>query len=41
MKGAIIESVGSEPKTVDSLQKPSPGPGQVLVKSLWVAINPV
>ncbi|KIX93685.1 uncharacterized protein Z520_10591 [Fonsecaea multimorphosa CBS 102226] len=41
MKGVIFAKVGAEPKIVEDLQKPSPGPDQLLVKSIWVAINPV
>ena len=41
MKGVIFESQGAKPKVVDSLEKPSPGPDQLLVKSIWTAINPV
>ncbi|KIX10628.1 uncharacterized protein Z518_01712 [Rhinocladiella mackenziei CBS 650.93] len=41
MKGVIFANVGAEPKVVDDLEKPSPGPDQLLVKSVWTAINPV
>ncbi|KAH0846807.1 hypothetical protein AYO21_07366 [Fonsecaea monophora] len=41
MKGVIFESAGAQPKVVETLEKPSPGPNQLLVKSIWVAINPV
>lgn len=41
MKGVIFEAAGAEPKVVDTLTKPTPDPGQVLVKSLWTAMNPV
>ena len=41
MKGVAFAAVGAEPKVVDDLEVPTPGPGQVLVKSLWTAINPV
>lgn len=41
MKGVIVEKVGAEPKVVDSLDRPKPGSDQVLVKSLWTAMNPV
>jgi NADPH:quinone reductase-like Zn-dependent oxidoreductase len=41
MKGVIFEKQGAEPKVVDDLEKPSPGPEQLLVKSIWTAINPV
>jgi hypothetical protein len=41
MKGVIFESQGADPKVVDDLEKPSPGPDQLLVKPIWSAINPV
>ena len=41
MKGVVFSSVGAEPQVVDDLPMPEPGKGQVLVKSLWTAINPV
>lgn len=41
MKGVVFEKVGAEPKIVDDLELPIPGPGQILVKPIWMAINPV
>ena len=41
MKGVLLDKVGGEFKIVDDLDVPTPGPGQVLVKSLVVGINPV
>ncbi|KIW96823.1 uncharacterized protein Z519_02214 [Cladophialophora bantiana CBS 173.52] len=41
MKGVVFANVGAEPKIVDDLQRPSPGPDQLLVKSIWMAVNPV
>jgi NADPH:quinone reductase-like Zn-dependent oxidoreductase len=41
MKGTVFEKQGAAPVVIDSLEKPKPGPKQVLVKSLWAAINPV
>ena len=41
MKGVVFEKQGAEPKVVDNLEKPKPGPDQVLVKSLWTEIIPV
>lgn len=41
MKGVVFSSVGAEPKVGDDLPLPEPSDGQVLVKSLWTAINPV
>lgn len=41
MKGILLEKVGGEFTLVDTLEKPKPGPTQVLVKSLVAGINPV
>ncbi|KAF8853745.1 GroES-like protein [Acephala macrosclerotiorum] len=41
MKGILLEKVGGEFTLVDALEKPEPGPTQVLVKSLVAGINPV
>jgi NADPH:quinone reductase-like Zn-dependent oxidoreductase len=41
MKGVIFSGVGAAPQVVDNLTKPEPADDQVLVKSLWTAINPV
>lgn len=41
MKGVIIEGVGAPYKVVEDLKVPEPGEGQVLVKSIATAINPV
>lgn len=41
MKGVIFEKAGAEPQVVDSLDKPQPSPDQILVKSVYLAINPV
>lgn len=41
MKGTVIEQLGALPRVVDSLRRPKPGPAQILVKSLYLAINPV
>ncbi|KAF7506630.1 hypothetical protein GJ744_011562 [Endocarpon pusillum] len=41
MKGVIFEKAGAEPQVVDSLDKPKPSPDQILVKSIYMAINPV
>jgi NADPH:quinone reductase-like Zn-dependent oxidoreductase len=41
MKGVIFEKAGAAPEVTDSLEKPKPGADQVLVKSLYTAINPV
>jgi hypothetical protein len=41
MKGVIFESAGGPLKVVDDLPVPEPSPDQILVKSLYTAINPV
>jgi NADPH:quinone reductase-like Zn-dependent oxidoreductase len=41
MKGVIFESAGAQPKVVDNLEKPKPLPDQILVRSVYMAINPV
>ncbi len=41
MKGVIVEKPQAAFKIVDDLEKPEPGPDQILVKSLYTAINPV
>ncbi|KAL8965364.1 MAG: hypothetical protein Q9197_006552 [Variospora fuerteventurae] len=41
MTGVVIEGVGSPYKVVHDLEVPEPGEGQVLVKSIATAINPV
>lgn len=41
MKGVALEKPGAEPQVVDSLEKPKPSPDQILVKSVYTAINPV
>jgi NADPH:quinone reductase-like Zn-dependent oxidoreductase len=41
MKGVVFSSVGAEPQVLGDLPMPEPGNGQLLVKSLWTAINPV
>ena len=41
MKGALVEKAGGTVQVVDSLEKPTPADGQVLVKSVFTAINPV
>ena len=41
MKGVVVENVGGPYKVVDDLEKPKPGANQILVKSLYAAINPV
>lgn len=41
MKGVVIEKAGAEPEVTDSLEKPKPSSDQILVKSIYMAINPV
>jgi NADPH:quinone reductase-like Zn-dependent oxidoreductase len=41
MKGVIFERAAAEPQVVDNLEKPKPSSDQILVKSLYTAINPV
>lgn len=41
MKGILLDKVGGEYHLVDTLEKPTPGRNQILVKSLVTAINPV
>ena len=41
MKGVIVESVGAPYKVVDNIEKPRPRAGQILVKSIVAAINPL
>jgi NADPH:quinone reductase-like Zn-dependent oxidoreductase len=41
MRGVLLDKVGGELKIVDDLDVPTPGPGQVVVKSLVTGINPV
>ncbi|KFZ00211.1 hypothetical protein V500_01136 [Pseudogymnoascus sp. VKM F-4518 (FW-2643)] len=41
MKGILVDKAGGEFHLVDTLEKPTPGRNQILVKSLVTAINPV
>ncbi len=41
MKGVIADKPGAGFHLVDNLEKPKPGQGQVLVKSICTAVNPV
>jgi len=41
MKGVTVASPGAPYVVVEDLEKPAPGPNQVLVKSLFSGINPV
>jgi NADPH:quinone reductase-like Zn-dependent oxidoreductase len=41
MKGVLVEKAGGEYTLVDTVEKPKPGKGQILVKSLVSGLNPV
>lgn len=41
MKGVILKAAGAEFEVVNDIEKPKPGPDQLLVKSIATAINPV
>lgn len=41
MKGVIVEKVGAPVEVTTDLEVPEPADNQVLVKSLYTAINPV
>ncbi|KAK6542815.1 hypothetical protein TWF694_006756 [Orbilia ellipsospora] len=41
MKGLKLDQIGGEYKLTDDLPKPSPAPHQLLVKSIYGAVNPV
>lgn len=40
MKEIIFEKQGAQPK-LSTTERPRPGDDQILVKSLWAAMNPV
>ena len=41
MKGVSLKTAGAAFEVVDRIEKPKPGPDQILVKSIATAINPV
>jgi len=41
MKGLTLAKPGAPYELVSDIDKPTPGPKQVLVKSLYTGINPV
>lgn len=41
MKGLTVDKPGAPYVPTDGIEKPTPGPKQVLVKSIYVAVNPV
>lgn len=41
MQGVAVDKPGASAVVVDGLEKPEPADGQVLVKSIYTAMNPV
>ena len=41
MKGVVVEKAGAPFTVATDVEKPKPGPDQILVKSIATAINPV
>jgi NADPH:quinone reductase-like Zn-dependent oxidoreductase len=41
MRAVLVEKAGGEYTLVDTVEKPSPGKNQILVKSLVTGLNPV
>jgi Zn-dependent alcohol dehydrogenase len=41
MKGAVVPNQGAPMEIRDNLDVPKPGDNQILVKSVYAAINPV
>lgn len=41
MKGIAVSKAGDAPRVVDTLKKPQPADGQILVKSLYTSMNPM
>ena len=41
MKGLIVTKIGGDFEVINNLEKPSPGKGEILVKSIVTGINPV
>ncbi|KAI9830383.1 MAG: hypothetical protein M1826_004806 [Phylliscum demangeonii] len=41
MKAVVVEKAGAPFKVVEGIEKPTPGSDQILIKSIFVAINPV
>ncbi len=41
MKGVTFEKAGASAQVVDDLEVPEPSADQILVKSIYAAINPV
>lgn len=41
MKAIIVEKPAAKPELRDDIPIPEPGEGQILVKSVYTAVNPV
>ena len=41
MKGILVASLGADWKVVEDLPVPEPADDQILVKSIYAAVNPV
>ena len=41
MKGVIVEKAGGELKLVNDVEKPKPGPDQLLAKSIYSSLQPM
>lgn len=41
MKAVITKEANAPFEVINDIEKPKPGPGQILVKSIATAINPV
>lgn len=41
MRGVAFEKIGASLAVFDGIERPEPGDNQILVKSVYTAINPV
>jgi len=41
MKGVAFDKIGAAPAILDNLETPEPADDQILIKSIYTAINPV
>jgi NADPH:quinone reductase-like Zn-dependent oxidoreductase len=41
MKAVLVERAGGDIKVVEDFDKPTPGPGQLLARPLYIALQPV
>jgi hypothetical protein len=41
MKGVAFDKISASPAILDNLETPEPADDQILVKSIYTAINPV